>query len=268
MPAPPHLHLEGQLVATAEVVDTYRHDLDEWHHLFLFRADEGYTLVTFARSKTYGDTGRLAGGILDVVVDHAGDVRQLEELVTRRWPVHSDAWWQLLDAGHPNDDDLHVCWAPERLRRDLDRARLYDSPLAVTTGSIGGEPLPAPGRSEDGWQQAALGAMAEHLEDLGWRVEPERAVVTRSAGGTFSEVTEIVGALRIRRYGWEAPVLVRVDDCGEIYARLAEPDEALNALLRSVDSPDVAKSHDVEFADRLPDLAMAQLREPSFGLER
>ena len=167
MPATPHLHLEGHLVATAEVVDTYRHDRDEWHQLFLFRADNGYTLVIFARSETYGDTGRLAGGVLDVLVDHAGDVRQLEELVTRRWPLHSEAWWQLLDAGHQHDDDLHVCWAPERLRRDLDRASLYDRRLAVTTGFIGGEPLPAPGRAEDGWQQAALDAMAEHLEELG-----------------------------------------------------------------------------------------------------
>lgn len=36
MPATPHLHLEGHRVATAEVVDTYRHDRDECHQLFLF----------------------------------------------------------------------------------------------------------------------------------------------------------------------------------------------------------------------------------------
>ncbi|MGH3370175.1 MAG: hypothetical protein ACRDPR_09240, partial [Nocardioidaceae bacterium] len=240
MPATPDLHLEGHLVATTEVVDTYRQDRDERHQLFLFRADEGYSLMTFARRETYGDSGRLAGGVLDVFVDHAGDVRQLEELVTRRWLLHSEAWWQLLDTGHQHDDNLHVCWAPERLRRDLDRASLYDRRLAVTTRFIGGEPLPALGRAEDGWQQVALDAMAEHLEELGWRVDPERLAVADSAepGGIFSEATEIVGALRARRYGWEAAVLVRVDDCGEVYPRLAEPGDVTDAHLRMVDGLD------------------------------
>jgi hypothetical protein len=270
MPATPQLHLEGHLVATAEVIDTHRHDRDEWHQLFLFRADDGYTLVTFARSETYGDTGRLAGGVLDVLVDHAGDVRQLEDLVTRRWPLHSEAWWQLLDAGHQPDDELHACWAPERLRRDRDLASLYDRRLAVTTRFIGGEPLPSPGRSEDGWQEAALDAMAEHLEELGWWVEPERPAVADSAepGGIFSEATEIVGALRARRHGWEAPILVRVDDCGEVYPRLAEPGDVTNAHVRMVEGRDYPESPDVEIAGCLIELAVAQQRDPGLGLDR
>ena len=268
MSVTPHLHLEGRLVATAEVVDTYRHDRDEWHHLFLFRADDGYTLVTLARSETYSDTGRPAGGILDVVVDRPGDVGQLERLVTGRWPLRSDVWWQLLDAGRHDDEELYARWVPERMRRDLDRASVFDHDLALTTGFIGGRPLPAPGRSTPGWQQTALGAIAERLEELDWVVEPERPVVAEPAepGGILSEATEIVGALRVRRYGCEAPVLVRVDDCGEIYPRLAEPGEGFDAHLRRVESPGHADVLDAELAERLADLAVAQL--PSVGLDR
>lgn len=270
MPASPHLHLEGQLVATAEVVDPYHHDRDEWHKLFLFRADDGYTLVSFARSETYSDAGCLPAGILDVHVDHAGDVRQLEELVAHRWPLHSDAWWQLLDAGRHDDDELHARWVPERMRRDLDQASLFDRRLALTTGYFNGQPLPAAGRSEPGWRDAALEAMAEHLEQLGWRVEPGPPGIAHSAepGGILSEATEIVGGLRVRRYGSEAAVLVRVDDCDEIHTRLTGPDEVGNARLRRVEEPEFTATPDAELAERLAELAIAQLHGPSLGVER
>lgn len=79
--------------------------------------------------------------------------------------------------------------------------------------------------------------MAAHLDDLGWQVFLDLDKVTDSAepGGIFSESTEIVGALRARRYGYEAAILVRVDDCGEIYARLAEEGDVAGPVLRTVD---------------------------------
>lgn len=246
-----HLHLEGRLVATAEVVDTYQHDRDQWHSLFLFRADDGYTLVTLARSETYSDTGGVERGVVDVMVDHPGDIRQLEDLVSGRHRVNSDAWWQILDAGRHHDHELHAAWVPERMRRDLDRSSVYDRDLAVASGFFNGEALPAPGRAVDGWQRAALEVMAGHLDELGWRVQPDRPSVAETAdpGGIFSESTEILGALRAR-FGWEAPILVRVDDCGEIYARLAEPGDVPSAKLRIVEGPDAFEFHDLDVDDR------------------
>lgn len=269
MSGTPQLHLEGLLVATAEVVDTYRQDGDAWHHMFLFRSEDGYRLVTLARSETYSDTGCRAGGIVDVVVEHADDVGRLEELVTRRFLTYSDAWWQLLDSGRHDDDDLHARWAPERMRRDLDRASIFDRDLALTTAYLDGR-LSAPGRSELGWREAAVDAMTEHLEELGWQVAPERRSLAQSAkaGAVFSGATEILGVLRVRRYGWEAAVLVRVDDCGEIYPRLAQPDEVVDSGVRLVNGPDPFAACDVELAERFTDLAPVRPRDPNVGLDR
>ncbi|MEW6477615.1 MAG: hypothetical protein AB1679_35665 [Actinomycetota bacterium] len=247
-----HLHLEGHLVATADVGDTYRHDGDQWSSLFVFRTDDGFTLVTLGRSETYGVSGEVERGIADITVDYPADVRQLEELVSERFSVGSDAWWQILDAGRHHDDELCAAWVPERMRHDLYRASLYDRDLALTTGFFNGKALPAHGRAVDGWQRAALEAMADHLEELGWRVQPERPWVAETAdvGGILSEKTQILGALRARRYGCEAPILVRVDDCGEIYARLAEPGDVPNAKLRMIEGPDVAELHELDIDDR------------------
>ena len=234
-----HLQLEGQLVATAEVVDTYRHDRDRWDSLYVFRADDGYTLVDFGRCETYAEVGAVERGIADITVEHASDIRQLEELVSSRFQPGTDAWWQILDAGRHHDEALYAAWVPERMRSDLYRASLHDPDLAVTTAFFNGEALRAPGRSVDGWQGNALEAMAGHLEERGWRVQPERPSVAHTAepGGIISERTQILGALVAHRYGWQAPILVRVDDCGEIYARLAEPGDFRDAELRRVEEP-------------------------------
>lgn len=272
-----HLHLEGHLVATADVADTYRHDGDQWSSLFVFRTDDGFTLVTLGRSETYGVSGAVERGIADITVDYPADVRQLEELVSERFRVGSDAWWQILDAGRHHDDELYAAWVPERMRHDLYRASLHDRDLALTTGFFNGQALPAQGRAVDGWQRGALEAMADHLENLGWRVQPERPWVAETAevGGILSEKTEILGALRARRYGWEAPILVRVDDCGEIYARLAEPGDVPNAKLRMIEGPDVSELHQLDLDDRYatpePDVspviaALAVEQANQFGL--
>lgn len=249
-----HLQLEGQLVATAEVVDTYRHDRDLWDSLYVFRANDGYTLIQFGRSESYNETGAVERGIADITVEHASDIRQLEELVSSRFRAGSDAWWQILDAGRHHDKGLYAAWVPERMRSDLYRASVHDRDLAVTTAFFNGEALRAPGRSVDGWQRNALEAMAGHLKELGWRVEPDRPSVADTAepGGIMSERTEIVGALRAHRYGWEAPILVRVDDCGEIYARLAEPGDVPNTELRKVQEPGRPELLDLDIHDQCP----------------
>lgn len=69
--------------------------------------------------------------------------------------------------------------------------------------------------------------------------------------------------------GWPGDVrlVLRADDCGEVYPRLAEPGEVANARLRTVEDPDHVDFLDAELAERLPDLAVAQLRDPVLRFE-
>jgi hypothetical protein len=83
--------------------------------------------------------------------------------------------------------------------------------------------------------------MAATLDDEGWEVlHPDVIEVTSAApaGGLLSAGTEIAGALLARRYGYEAAILVRVDDCGEIYARLAEDGDTAGPALRALTDDD------------------------------
>ncbi len=125
--------------------------------------------------------------------------------------------------------------------RDLDRASIYNRDLAHTPGYLDPGQLGAPGRGLPDWQAHALGAMAAHLDEQGWEVFHDQAVkVTGAAppGGILSAGTEIAGALRARRYGYQAAILVRVDDCGEIYARLAEDGDVTGPALRALTDDD------------------------------
>lgn len=77
--------------------------------------------------------------------------------------------------------------------------------------------------------------------DEGWEVlHPDIVEVTSTApaGGLLSAGTVIAGALIARRYGREAAILVRVDDCGEIYARLAEEGDTTSPALRALTDTD------------------------------
>lgn len=135
-----HLPLEGQLLATAEVAETYGHDGDMWDSLFLFRADDGYTLVTLTRGATCSVTGAMERGVVDTAVDHPGDVRQLEELVSSRHGVSSEAWWRILEAGRHHAPELHAAWVRERVHRDLDRPGIRNRELASVIGALAVEP--------------------------------------------------------------------------------------------------------------------------------
>jgi hypothetical protein len=151
------------------------------------------------------------------------------------------AWVELLDAGHETDPDLYAAWVPERMRRDLDKASVFNRDLAYTPGYFDPGQLGAPGRALPDWQAHALGAMAANLDEQGWDVVHDQAATvtdTAEAGGLLSTGTEIAGALRARRYGYEAAILVRVDDCGEIYARLTEEGDTDRPALRALTDDD------------------------------
>ena len=120
------------------------------------------------------------------------------------------------------------------MSRELDRASIYNRDLARNPGYFQQAELGAPGRALPDWQADALGAMAAHLDEQGWEVFHDQIKLTGAApaGGLLSTDTQIVGALLARRYGYQAAILVRVDDCGEIYARLAQPGDTPGPPLR------------------------------------
>ena len=96
-----------------------------------------------------------------------------------------------------------------------------------------GTGLPAEGRDAPGWRDKARADMAVNLDGLGWKVRPGPELSpTVEPGGIFSVGTVVVGSLWASRFGHEAVVIVRVDDCGEIYARLADAEDLLDSKSR------------------------------------
>jgi hypothetical protein len=100
----------------------------------------------------------------------------------------------------------------------------------LTTGFFGGEPVPAPARELTGWQEEAVEQMAAHLVELGFKVLDQRPAVTETPHDWNDP---FLGALRVRRYGWETTGVVRVDEAGEVFIRL-DPDAAPAPLFQLV----------------------------------
>ncbi len=140
------------------------------------------------------------------------------------------AWVELLDAGYEHDAELYRAWVPERIRRDFDGASIYRKDLALYTGLFGGEAVPAPARELPGWQDEAVEQLAAHLVELGFEVLDERPGV-EDVPHAWGD--PLLGALRIRRYGWETTGVVRIDGAGEVFIRL-DPEAVAGPLLQPV----------------------------------
>ena len=224
---------EGRLVATAELADTYGYDTDAYDHLFLFRRADGYELLVVGRTERYRNDGDLASAAARVDVTFAPNTTALADIVDARWPSMSEAWWQVLESGRHNDRELHDAWVPERMRREFDGASIHDKRLATQSAYLNGTGLPAEGRDAPGWRDKALVDMAANLDGLGWKVRPGPELSPNvEPDGIFSVGTVVVGSLWASRFGHEAAVIVRVDDCGEIYARLADAEDLLDSRSR------------------------------------
>ncbi len=155
----------------------------------------------------------------------------LEELAEEGERTYtSGPWVELLDAGAEHDADLYRAWVPERIRRDFDGASIHRKDLALYTGLYSGEAVPAPGRELPGWQDEAVEQMAAHLVELGFAVLDERPGV-EDVPHAWGD--PLLGALRVRRYGWETTSVVRIDGAGEVFIRL-DPEAVAGPLLRPV----------------------------------
>ena len=193
------LCIDGQLVADDVTVDAlFASGVDD--EVKLFGSTAGWTALVATRRERYDrDTDELISATAQLWTHTATDVAALQSWVERRWNCW--AWWQLLDAAHDRDPDLYRAWVPQRMVGDLDRSSLY--PRDLTDG------------------RDPLEAMVAHLQAAGWDILPDRLPARPAA----ARANRALGALLGRRYGWQAPIVVRVDDFGEVYPRLAAGDE-------------------------------------------
>lgn len=207
--------IPGRQVARFDVRRYYGGDLEQ---VTVFRAPDGWSILTVSRLERYNDDGNPESGEAWVSSTTVADIDALERVFDR-----PDTWSELLEAGHAEDPELYAAWVPLEVDRELDQSSIYNRDLAQATGYLGGRPVPAPGRALAGWEGEAAAAMAAHLEERGWRVRGER----RAAPGHGSEPGDntVLGLVEGWRYGWAVAIVVRVDFCGEVYARRAEDDE-------------------------------------------
>ena len=200
------LTCEGQLVATAEVADTYGHESDHYDNIYLFTNNGGYELLVVGRHERYAENGSLDRATASVDLTTAPSAAALQEVIEARRASTSAVLWQLLDRGREHDDDLYALWVPERMERDLDRSSLFDKSLALRSGYFDGRELGAPGRKENGWKERAVSGAADLLNNRGWLVGPGPELAPSvQAGGILSSSTEVVGSLWASRYGRDSP---------------------------------------------------------------
>ena len=204
--------LEGRLVAKLSV-SSWSETTDE---VMLFAHESGWTTLVVSHREDYDrDSGQSVGGQASVEATAYADVAVLERDVVRRWGTYE--WWQLLDAAHDLDERLYAAWVPERMERDLDRSSLYPRDLS-------------PG-------QDPVEAMAGRLAGDGWDVQPDQARLSSAAQKKDEDLfggTRVLGVLVGRRHGWQAPIVVRVDDFGEVYARVGERGDVVGVELREL----------------------------------
>lgn len=223
-----HLSIDGWEVAQVELERSWSgRDLADI--CWLFRTASTWTWVNMRRAVRYGEACEPSGGSAVVTSRVFASLDDVAAHV--RGEYTSDAWVELLDAGCDHDAELHRQWVPERIRRDLNGASVHVKDLARSTDLLGGRPLPATGREMPEWQDYVVAQVAAHLEELGFEVDDEPQAM-EAADNVFGDPA--LGSLRVRRYGWEAIGVVRVDDVGEVFIRLPDPSEVDGPLFLPV----------------------------------
>jgi hypothetical protein len=224
------VRIDGWVVAEAELETinwSRRPELPD--RCWLFRSPTVWTLVTMRRSVRYDDYyDQLAAGTASIFSQTFATLDEVAQEVERTY--NSTAWSKLVDAGHDHDQDLYRAWVPEQIARDFDRASIHRKDLALYSSLLGGEAVPAPGRQLHGWEAEAVDQLAAHLVTLGFTVLDERPAVDDPPDARGSP---LLGALRVRRYGWETTGVVRIDAAGEVFISL-DPDAVAGPLFQSL----------------------------------
>lgn len=208
------LRIEGRQVAEVDLRGRY----GNFDHVVVFRGPQSWTVLTIDRSERYDD-GVLEWARAVVSCAELADLDGLREFCERR-----DCWREVIDAGHGEDLDLYAAWVPHRVDGDLDASSIYNQDLATATAYLGGRSVPSPARALPEWEAEACAAMAVNLDERGWQV---RRSLTPAPAASQPGDNVVVGALEAWRYGWAIAIVVRVDSCGEVYARRADDHEVV-----------------------------------------
>jgi hypothetical protein len=225
------LSVDGRLVTSTEL--DHHPGSSPSDQVMLFRSDESWTLLALECDERWDAAGAMAGASVRVWSECVPDLASLENEARIRWG--ESGWVSLLEAGHDQDRELHAAWVPLRIEAELWSASLVDDDLARTTAYFGGRPLAAPARDNPEWRDLALQSMIAHLEELGWELSLDCPDVLPAAADVGNPVA---GGLYARRYGYETAVIVRVDACGEIYARMADTEEIRGEPFRPIATDD------------------------------
>ena len=218
------LRIDGSVVAQADLERSWlgRELADT---VWLFRSPAAWTMVSMSRWVGHDDEGDPTAGRATVTTRVFSRLDRVAAHVEHAYV--SGSWVQLLDAGHDHDDELYRTWVPERIRRDFDRASIHDRRLVDAASYFRSGSLPAHRTAVPDWREQALGAMALRVQELGYDVVGQGEL----APGAVEGPNEVVGVLVLGRYGYHATAMVRIDNCGEIYLRLADSEEVRGAPL-------------------------------------
>ncbi len=219
-PRPGSLTVDGVLIVAVELRAWLGYGSDAPDHLFVFRRVDCWTLLTLWRRERWSDDGvqRPLSGRACVSVQEVGPFAALAKAVRDRY---GEAGWRaVLEAGRDEDADLFTAWVPAGIERDLDRAVCFRPDLVR-------QPAPL-----DALTLAGLRVeLAEHFAGAGFR---EVSVAAPPRAARRGENLVVARAV-LHRYGHEACVIVRMDPAGEVYARLADPDDGFGPALRALD---------------------------------
>lgn len=221
-----HLNIAGRLIAHTRLersLSSYQ-PVDE---LFLFQDDDAgaWTVLTLVRVVDHNEDGVITRAQAQVFTSTYASVAEVAKAISDRY--YSSGWTTVLDNLDFNDGahpELYLRWATHRMERDLHQAPMYvkDLALATTFFATENDLLPGVGRALDGWEEHHLALMATQLTDAGFEVLAENPDVEP---GDNPAKDPVLGLLTVRRYGHQATLVVRVDDVGEVFARLRYPDD-------------------------------------------
>ena len=186
-------------------------------HIWLFASHESWSAITLRRSEQWSDDGiqERVAGTATVLVECLGPIDAVADIIRRRYG--DSGWVDVLGAGHTSNADLFARWVPIHIERDLLRAVFFRPELTNATGRISAHEL---AELRDQIEQHLIAAGCEVVT-----VDPRRRATHRGEN-------LVVAYAVLCRYGDEIAAIVRLDGAGEVYARLAEPDEASGRVLR------------------------------------
>ena len=185
----------------------------------IYRDGTAWAILTVRRSEWWSDESpqQPASSRVRVTAERLADLDDLQALVRARWGAAG--WCDLLDATRTTDPDLWQEWAPIQIERDLAAATFHRPDLARRAGRFSGRELGQLHRE-----------IADHLGDVGFEITE-----MVSPPATSHDTRDVAHAL-VRRYGFEAAVIIRIDILGEVVMHLADDDDDVpSPSLRQVD---------------------------------